>query len=152
MIKAISESTTETSEEFDDVFDTIIIPEIAKEKKSLSKTRSLGNGCEKIYTLKDLNKSFDSDAQHEPYRRRGSVTRLEKRRPSTSNKPSAYVTFAEILSHFQNQDPMKMQRILNEQNTKQGNGKILGIFSPHPKLPANLGNEKDVFLLMAETK
>lgn len=143
--------SSQPDDEFDDVFDTII-PKTAKEKPILSKSRSLNNEYTEIYTLKDLNKSLDSDTQHEPYRRRGSATRLEKRRPSTSSKPSSYVTFAEILSHFQNIDPMKMQQILTEQNAKQGNGKILGIFSPYPKLPANLSNEKDIFLLMAETK
>ena len=151
-------NSPDDSEEFDDVFDDnlILIPTSAKKKQCLSKCRSLKTSHdsylakEMIHPLNDLNKSLDSDETQEPYKRRGSAARMEKRRPS--NKPSSFVTFAEILSHFQNQDPMKMQRILAEQNAKRGNGKILGIFSPHPRLPANLDNEKDIFLLMAETK
>lgn len=150
-------SSPDDSEEFDDVFDdSLLIPASAKKKQCLSKSRSLKTSYdsyltkEMIHPLNDLNKSLDGDETQEPYKRRGSEARLEKRRPS--NKPSSFVTFAEILSHFQNQDPMKMQRILAEQNAKHGNGKILGIFSPHPRLSANLSNEKDIFLLMAETK
>lgn len=154
MLKARSESPG--SEEFDDVFDDNVITAAVTKKQCLSKTLSHQTSYEsylakeRIHPLGDLNKSLDSDVMKEPYKRRGSAARLEKRRPS--NKPSSYVTFAEILSHFQNQDPMKVQRILDEQNAKQGNGKILGIFSPHPRLPANLNNEKDIFLLIAETK
>lgn len=150
-------SSPDDSEEFDDVFDdNVVISSSAKKKQCLSKSRSLKKSYdsylrkETIHPLGDVNKSFDDTEPQEPYKRRGSTARMEKRRPS--NKPSSCVTFAEILSHFQNQDPMKMQRILDEQNAKRGNGKILGIFSPHPRLPAHLGNEKDIFLLMAETK
>ena len=153
MLKVAPGSSGDMSEDFDDVFEEkATSPALVNKKHCLGK--SISYQPEIIHPLRELNKSLDSEEfqLQEPYKRRGSATRLEKRRPSTSIKSSSYVTFAEILSHFQNQDPMKMQRMLDEQNAKRGNGKILGIFSAHPRLPAGLDSEKDILLLMAETK
>ena len=141
MIRARSSSPniSEDSDVFDDSFDLSAMP---TRSYSLSATTP----SKKIQEHLD----FDSDTLDEPYQRRGSSARCEKRKPSV--KSESYVEFTEVLSHFQNQDPVKMMKFLDEQNAKQGNAKILGIFSPNPKLPSSLQNEKDIFLMMAETK
>ena len=150
MLRAKSDSPT-SEEDSDDVFaESVPAPKITSRKSKVTSDSYYISS--KIHTLKDINMSLDSDEFNEPYKRRGSTNITEKRRPSNSTRSSTYITFAEILSHFQNQDPVKVQKILSEQDAKKGNAKILGIFSPHPKLPLQLETERDILLLMAETK
>ena len=158
MLKASPESPRPDNEDFDDVFSDYPCQISNKRNKQdiidNRDNRDIKYSLDEsmpLYPLKDLNQSLDSAPFTEPYRRRGSVAKIDKRRPSQCQN-SGHISFAEILSHFQNQEACKMQKILSEQDAKKGNAKILGIFSQYPKLPRHLETEKDIFLLMAETR